>query len=163
MEGSCYDITFPIPRDPAQWSVAHHWFDKQYRQILGFDMAHYQDWAVSGEAWLFTEQDTVEHLHGVTLRFGNHSGVVMGTLCLVAPWVHLKSEYDDWDKNPFEQPMACAFSHTIHGNVGEMTCVFRVYPFQLERLRRLLGLDLVPGLEALIGSHIRQCAAFFSK
>lgn len=171
MEGSasppppppCFDIEFPIPRDCALWSAGQRWFDAQ-RERLG-DAAftvhhHHQDWVVSGEAWLFTERDAVEHLHGASLRFGGYSGVVLGSVCLVAAFPSLADEYDDWEKNPLEGAVACSASQTIHGTLAMgQTCVFRVYPFQLERLRRLMQLDLVPRLDELVGAHMRRCIA----
>lgn len=158
MEG-CFDIEFPIPHNRTIWTLGQRWFHEHYAEYKteGF-MAPFQDWVVSGEAWLFTEKGIVEHCHGAALRFGNHAGVMFGSLCLVAPLSHLKDEYDDWDKSPFEHPMACAESQTIQGQIRGLTCVFIIYPFQLQRLQRLLKLNLVPNLTELVGAHLRVCS-----
>jgi hypothetical protein len=156
------DIEFPLPQDRSTWTVAQHWFHNHCKEHGTHDhfMAPFQDWVVSGEVWVFTQKGDVEHCHGAALRFGNHSGVVIGSLCLVAPLPSFKDddEYDDWDKTPLEKAMACSFSQTIHGVVGSgFSCVFRVYPFQLERLRRLAKLGLVAKLDSFLGAHLRLC------
>jgi hypothetical protein len=153
----CYDVTFPIPRNPTLWTAGQRWLYAYSKQHEGVSMAHYQDWVVSGEAWLFSESGVVEHRHGAALRFGKHSGVVLGLLCLVVSFTQLKDEYDDWDKNPFERATAAASSQVIQGQIRGLACVFRVYPFQTERLKQLLSLDLVPGLNGLLGAHMREC------
>lgn len=158
MEEGCFDIEFPIPLNRALWTSGQRWFHEHHGKYESDSfMAPFQDWVVSGEVWLFTEKGVVEHCHGAALRFGNHGGVMLGSLCLVASLQHLKDEYDDWDKNPFEHSMACAESQTIQGQTRGLTCVFRVYPFQLQRLKRLLKLNLVTNLIELVGAHVRFC------
>lgn len=157
MKEGCFDIAFPLPHDRSTWTAGQRWFYARHNEWENDSfMASYQDWVVCGDAWLFTtETAKPQKYRGAALRFGQHGGVMMGPLCLVAPFPHFKNEYDDWDKNSMEHARAC--ENSIQGQVGGMACVFVVYPFQLERLKRLAKLELVKKLQRLIGSHCRLC------
>lgn len=151
MKEGCFDIAFPLPRDRSTWTAGQRWFNARHNEWeTDSFMASYQDWVVCGDAWLFTADGKPPQQHrGAALRFG------MGPLCLVASFPHFKNEYDDWDKNSMEHARAC--ENSIQGQVGGLACVFVVYPFQLERLKRLAKLELVKKVERLLGSHYRLC------
>ena len=127
-QGSCcYDLEFPIPRESAHQTDAQRWFVRKHKE-MGHDnfMAHFDDWALGCEAWLYTQHGKVEYLPGANLRFGRHRDVMLAPLSLVAPFPSRKDEYDDWNKPGFYHATACHGSQTLSGQLsGGLTCVLR--------------------------------------
>lgn len=153
-----YDLTFPIPLEHERQTPPQRWFVRK-RKELDVDnfMAAWQDCAIGCKAWLFTETGQVEYIPNAHLRFRGHGAVVIGRLCLVAAFPSLRTEYDDWDKNSFDDLVACELGQTISGKVMCLTCVVRIYPFQLSRLKRLSKVMEIPRLQGLMGAHMRCC------
>lgn len=159
-QGSCcYDLEFPIPRESARQTDAQRWFVRKHKAIRHDNfMAHFDDWALGCEAWLYTQHGKVEYLPGATLRFGRHRGVMLAPLSLVAPFPSLKDEYDDWNKPGFYHATACHGSQTISGQLsGGLTCVLHIYPFQMARLKSLAEHHDIPGMQSFLGAHARAC------
>lgn len=161
----CYNVAFPIPwPDRSQWTEGQRWFHEKQKELNNDNFfVSWDEEVVAGEAWLFSASAEVEHVHGAALIFGANPRVAYARINLVAPFVQLKDEYDGWEKTIFQPDRACSESQTIHGSVQGCSCVFKVYPFQLSRLQRLLDAKVVDRMDSFLGAHLRYCISACNK
>jgi len=143
------DLILPIPvkkseQDPMQEYITQ----KKHYYTQG-------DWVINGLCIMYGRESHIEYrdLHA-ELRFGQHDYMRGFKFCL-------KAQFERDDKHEIENVRADPASQTITGSIHHCTFVFKVYPFQESRLRRIT-VD-IPQLDVFIGNHIRVCNQLIEK
>ena len=132
------DLVLPMPVNVQSQSAAQSWCAQQLSLEDGARFT-YGDWVVNGDAVIFPLQGDPLVIRGAELRFGeNTSKRGFGPVCLYAAYTESSAGgvYRD-DKRNFEELRYDNVNRAITGTASGRTVVFRVYPYQTSRFRRL--------------------------
>ena len=137
MTEEVFNLILPISRDECERSKPQRWFLKQQHDNRAVYVPG--DWQVNGEVFIYTKDGAIVHRNNAEIRFGEHHYMQSFKLCLAV-------SFQEDDKHEIQFPRADLSSQTITGSIHNVTFVFRVYPFQHDRLKRLRRLHDFEGL-----------------
>jgi hypothetical protein len=151
-----YDLVIPMSRRHAEQSAAQRWYYRQSHQPGYIDYIP-GDWHIDGAVYIFFQnKESPLRITGAQLRFGNNDsmeGFAPGAYCLYASYADTNGREDD--KRYLENIRFDYVSQTISGTAGGHSIVFRVYPFQVSRLKRM---DSGKIMRVFVATHRLACA-----
>lgn len=145
------DLVIPMPLERSKQSIAQRYFQDEQRKEDG---ARYLmgDWHINGEAHIYSPfGGDILVFKNAELRFGEHPYKRgFGKFCFYVEYFDGVSRDD---KRDFKKPILHWRSQTITGEVSGRTVIFRVYPYQFERLKKFCKDIKEEDTDAFCGKH----------